>query len=444
MSNRSGDGGSTISTVPVRIVWIAFLVRILYMTVAHTYRFRAFTFGEHFAFGFEMGRIGRALATGYGFADPFNGHTGPTAWVAPLYPFLIGGVFKLLGVYSLKSAWVLLAINCAFSALMVKTTWEIAIRCFNPKVALWSAWIWALYPAAMQYAVRWVWEMTITAFLFSWVIVLALRMRNIGVDPTQTGSQMTMKRWAWFGLLWGLIALCNPSLLLFLPCCGLWILSGAQNWKRQIPAVLLASFLCVACIAPWCYRNWITFHKFVPMRANFGAELYLGNGPDANGLLLEFDHPSQSLVQLRLYKQMGEIAYSKQRGSLASEWIRSNPSRFAALTFRRIYYFWAGVPHSAVDSPFTEFARGLNYAFASVAGLLGLFLALRRHVAGAWLFAMAFVTVPLTYYIVAAHARFRHPIEPLILILGVFLFQSAGKRSVLEPVPERRNLPDLA
>ena len=103
------------------------------MTVAHTYRFRAFTFGEHFAFGFEMGRIGRALAIGYGFSDPFNGHTGPTAWVAPLYPFLVGGVFKLLGVYSLKSAWVLLAINCAFSALMVKTTWEIAIRCFNPE-----------------------------------------------------------------------------------------------------------------------------------------------------------------------------------------------------------------------------------------------------------------------------------------------------------------------
>jgi hypothetical protein len=26
---------------------------------------------------------------------------------------------------------------------------------------------------------------------------------------------------------------------------------------------------------------------------------------------------------------------------------------------------------------------------------------------------------------VAAHARFRHPLEPLIVILGVYLFQSA-------------------
>jgi hypothetical protein len=31
---------------------------------------------------------------------------------------------------------------------MVRTTWEIAARCFNTSVAKWSAWIWALYPAA--------------------------------------------------------------------------------------------------------------------------------------------------------------------------------------------------------------------------------------------------------------------------------------------------------
>jgi hypothetical protein len=29
------------------------------------------------------------------------------------------------------------------------------------------------------------------------------------------------------------------------------------------------------------------------------------------------------------------------------------------------------------------------------------------------------------YYLVTVHARFRHPLEPLIAILGVYLFQSA-------------------
>ena len=120
-----------MAPTPPRIVWVAFLVRIAYMTIAHTYRFREYAFGHHFAFGFEMGRIGQALATGYGFADPFIGHTGPTAWVGPLYPLLIGAVFKLFGVYTLKSAWILLAINCALCALIVPAVWEIASRCFN-------------------------------------------------------------------------------------------------------------------------------------------------------------------------------------------------------------------------------------------------------------------------------------------------------------------------
>jgi hypothetical protein len=29
------------------------------------------------------------------------------------------------------------------------------------------------------------------------------------------------------------------------------------------------------------------------------------------------------------------------------------------------------------------------------------------------------------YYAVAAHARFRHPLEPLMVVFGVYLFQSA-------------------
>ena len=78
--------------------WAAFVVRVAYMTLAHTYRVRAFP--DHFEYGWEMGRIARALVTGHGFADPFEGHTGPTAWVRPLYPLVMAGVFKLPGVYT--------------------------------------------------------------------------------------------------------------------------------------------------------------------------------------------------------------------------------------------------------------------------------------------------------------------------------------------------------
>ena len=360
--------------------------------------------------------------------NPFNGHTGPTAWVTPAYPLLIAGVFKLFGVYTALSAWTLLAVNCVLNALMVRTTWEIARRCFTTSIALWAAWIWALYPAAMQYAVKWIWEMTLSAFLFSVVLVLALRMRRIGEEVLEIAGErgQTAGRWALFGLLWGMIALANPALCIVLPVMGIWLLAGeGRGWPRQVGNALLAALLCFAVIAPWSWRNYKAFHQFIPLRGNFGVELDLGNGPGAVGLLMEFNQPGQSGPQLALYRQMGEVAYAKMRGNEAKALIRAEPLRFIKLCLSRVYFFWFGVPHPANDSPWVEYGRNLNYQFTSIVGLLGLFLAVRERAPGAILFAWIFALLPLLYYFVTVHARFRHPFEPLIVILGVYLFQSA-------------------
>ena len=410
------------SRAPWRLFWVAFAVRVLYITVAHTYRIHPQD--DHMLFGEEMGRVARSLATGYGFSDPFRGHTGPTAWVGPLFPLILGGVFKLCGVFSEKSAWLIFTIDSLFSALTVPAIWEIAARCFDRKVARWSSWIWALYPAAMQYAVRWVWDTSLTTFLFAWVLVVALRLRG---EPDQDEGSRTAL-WAWFGLLWGLAGLSNPALLIFLPACGIWALGGLRNAKQQSGGLLLAALLFMGCLGPWMVRNWLAFHAFVPTRANFGAELYLGNGPGATGLLMEYDHPIQAPDQLRLYSVLGEIAYAHLRGDQARAYIHADPGLFVRNTLKRVFFFWAGVPHPVSRTPWAEYARSLNFVFASVSGLLGLALALQRKVPGAGLFAWAFLLLPLVYYGVAAHARFRHPLEPLLVVLGVFLFQAAEPR----------------
>jgi hypothetical protein len=418
---------------PARIFWVAFLVRVLYLTLAHTYRIRLSE--DHFQFGWEAGRIARALITGYGYSDPFANaflaHTGPTAWLPPLYPLLLATIFRIFGVFTPASAWVLFTIQSAFSAATAFATWEIAARCFSRRVALWSAWLWALYPAAMQYAVRWPWEMTITTALFAFTLVLALRLRGIGNSPTGTplttyNLQLTTS-WLLFGLLWALIALCNSTLLLFLPVCVLWILLPNLRDPRAYLGPTLAALLFLACIAPWTIRNWQVFHAFIPLRGNLGAELYMGNGPGSNGLLMEYYHPFQAPEQLRLYASLGEVRYVAQRGALARAFIAAHPAHFAADVARRILFFWISVPQPADIPWYIEAGRSLNFAFLSLAGLLGLALALRRRIPAAGLFAFAFLLLPIPYYLITVHARFRHPLEPLICILAVYLFQSAER-----------------
>jgi hypothetical protein len=47
------------------------------------------------------------------------------------------------------------------------------------------------------------------------------------------------------------------------------------------------------------------------------------------------------------------------------------------------------------------------------------------------------LTYPATYYFVFPHARYRHPIEPELLILAVFLLLQTGKRDLPQPADAR-------
>jgi len=418
-----------ILSSPRTIFFTGLILRVLYITIAHTYRFRPFE--DHFTFGYEMGRIARALATGYGYADPFNGHTGPTAWEPPLYPLLLAGVFKLCGVYSALSGWLILALNSVFSAATAVFLYFIADRCYNRRIALWSAWIWALYPAAMQYAVRWVWEISLTCMLFTAVLALAVKMRNIGDQPNAP-SRQTTRDWLLFGFLWGLIGLCDSSLLLFLPACGLWILAQKSEVASHTRAVFLravaSAVVFIAVVSPWMVRNYLVFHTFVPFRSNLGAELYVGDGPGTLGFRYGVLIGPAKDAQYQLYTRMGEIAYCRYRGDLAKAWIRKHPDHFIAISLKRFYFFWSSVPHPSMRHPSRDYVRQGTFCFASITGLLGLLLALRRRIPAAGLFAWAFALLPLTYYFVTVEARFRHPLEPLIVILSIYLFQSAEPR----------------
>lgn len=448
-----GDGDR--ARIPARLFWVGLIVRVAYITLAHTYKIRLIL--DHFQFGWEMGRIARALATGYGYADPFEGHSGLTAWTPPLYPVLLAAVFKLFGVYTKTSAWVILTINSIFSAATAPLVYEMAQRCFRrgthtranaASVALWSGWLWALYPAAMQYAVHWVWDMALTAFLFTWILVLALRVRGVGEDDPDAPRHQTLQRWAAFGLLWGLVGLTNSSLLAFLPACGIWMIWPLLRQGKLLAStarnVLLAAVCCAAVITPWIARNWFALHAFIPLRSNFGAELYESVLPANDGF------PWGGTIPLAIndpeylrYKQLGEVAFSKEQATRAKVLIQENKPRFYGYILKRIYMFWFGVPHAIettrtgrpiFKSELVEFMRELNFSFVSLAGLLGLALALRNRIAGAPLFFWALLLFPAVYYGVTVQARFRHPLEPFLTILIVYLFQSAERRRSATPL----------
>ncbi len=202
---------------------LSFALQLATIAAFHQYRTRPGD--DHFEFGWEMGRVGRSIAMSRGFSSPYEGDTGPTAWEPPLYPFLIGGVFKVFGIYTQASAWVLLSINSLFATLTCIPIFFIAHKTFGERIALWSAASWGLCPYIWYWSVHWIWDTTFTPFVLACLFLLALELQDW---PGVRG-------WILFGALYGVGALANPTMLAFLPFCGLWI--WWQRYRRGLPSV---------------------------------------------------------------------------------------------------------------------------------------------------------------------------------------------------------------
>jgi 4-amino-4-deoxy-L-arabinose transferase-like glycosyltransferase len=399
------------------IVSIALFLRVGWIIVGHTYKFKALD--NNFGFGWEMGRIGAAIASGRGFSNPFGALTGPTAWEPPLYPYLIAGVFHVFGIYSKASAFILLTINSIFSALTCIPIFLIAKRIFSEKVAVGAAWTWALLPYVMFWCTRWVWETSLSALLIATILWLALSMED----------RDGFSSWLTFGFLWGITALTSTVLLSFLPAAGLWSwYRRAKRGKRSLAGIVLASVVFFACIAPWLMRDYRTFGKFIFIRDNFGAELRMGNGNGADGIWMEYLHPTQDVYAMRQYTAMGELAYVAMRKRQALDYIQADYARFGRLCVKRFIYYWAGPPRLAQVWWLAQVKNSLFLA-SSVLMFWGLGRALRRRCPGAWLLFWMILLYPAIYYVVFPNPRYRHPIEPVMTILGVYLLTEAGGKA---------------
>jgi 4-amino-4-deoxy-L-arabinose transferase-like glycosyltransferase len=405
--------------LPKFFVWLlplSFVLQLAAIGIFHQYRMRA---GEdNFGFGFEMGRIGRSIAQGHGFASPYDGNTGPSAWEPPIYPFLIGGVFKLFGIYTVASAWVLLAINSLLAALTTIPIFWIAHRTFGERAAIWSALGWALNPYVWYWSIHWIWDTTFTPLLLACIFLIALELQD----------WHGWRGWILFGALYGVGALANPTMLAFLPFCGLWI--WRQRYRQGLASfagVALSSLIFFLVLSPWLIRNYQAFGHFVFIRNDFGLQFRLGNGPGADGMLMPYLQPNLNKLELEKFQRMGEIAYGADCKRLAFDWVHANPERFAVISMKRFFYFWNGVPRPTASVSPVDF-RSSAFLATSVLAIGGLIRAIRQKRPAAWLFAGLVLTYPTVYYFVFPHARYRHPLEPEMLILIVFLLTEVRRR----------------
>src|SRR4029077_12042276 len=288
---------------------------------------------DYWNFGCEEGRIARSIAAGKGFSSPLFGETGATSWTTPVYRFLLAGVFRLFGIYTHTSAWVILCLNSLFSALTCIPIYFIARRSFGRAAAVWAIWIWAFFPYAIYFASGQIWGTSLDALMVATVLWCTLAMEE----------EASVLRWAGYGLLWGLAALTNAVILSTLPFLRAWLAWRRHRrgiaWQLSTAATVVLLMLTVT---PWLVRNYRTFGRFIPFRGTFWMVFWEGNTGDTSDLYPDWSNPAHNDTEMEQYRRLGEMGYVDEKRRMSRDFLLRYPGLFARLTLMRLTFTWTG------------------------------------------------------------------------------------------------------
>src|SRR5499427_8504052 len=123
----------------------------------------------------ETGNIALSLEAGHGYGNLFRKDTGPTAWLAPVYPFLLFLVFRFFGAMTLASFFVAVLLNALFSAAATFPLYAIARRVAGVPIATLTAWAWAFLPAGVLMPFEWIWDTSLSVLLATSLLWVTLR-----------------------------------------------------------------------------------------------------------------------------------------------------------------------------------------------------------------------------------------------------------------------------
>ena len=350
----------------------------------------------------EAPAIAVALAERGTFADAYALPTGPTAHLPPVPIALTALCYRAVGtdLAGGYAAWVLeMSVDAAVWATL---PWVAASVGLGGGAGLVAGAVGAFVP-------RWSGHgESLAAFALALLLVAFVARWRPG--PRRPGASLLL------GVGAGAAYHVQPAIL---PVVLGWM---AVEWawgrvsRRGLHAALLALGMVLACL-PWAWRNHQALGAVFFVRDNFGLELRMGNHEGAAADMYAMDrlgehrHPRALAEEARRVQELGEVAYMREAGEEARNWIRRNPGRFAELTSSRIAQWWLGPfyypPGAAVASALTLLA---------LIGAWRAFPGLTTPQRAALLAPL--LLFPLVYYLVAYMPRYREPVDWVFVLLA--------------------------
>ena len=332
----------------------------------------------------------------------------PTAYITPLYPLFMAGVYACFG-HSYLWIRIIQAIIGTFSCLLV---YLIAREVFDRRVAVLSLLLASVHYFFISYGTMLNSE---TLFMF----FLALSMLFL-LKLCKSGSFVCA---ALFGLFSSLTVLTRSAQFLFIfPAAAILLLLPKITgilYKKIFKLLIVAMACFIIPISAWTLRNYLVFKSFIPLGTEAGIVLYSAYNP-VNGKILDMWTRDAVVANVAA---MSEAEGSRYLIKATVECIKKDPSRIYKYIPLRLMYFFSVFDWLAFDKDGKDMQGAYNFSTAFILPLFFL------GACTAWFkkrsLPVLIVLLPIAYYIFITMAvmgipRTRLPVEPYMIIFAAF------------------------
>ena len=203
----------------------------------------------------------------------------------------------------------------------------------------------------------------------------------------------------------------------------------------------------VVTLLPWVVRNELVLGHAIPFKNGFWLEVCVGNVNNSLHWWDGLEHPSGSTRESARFERLGEMRYLAAKHEEAVTYIKRHPGAYALRFLRHVVFMWTGFWSFNHEYLRQEPFDPENICFLSLLSLLSLAGLCRMFREGSSTIAMLYLLVllvfPVPYYLSHLDPGFRHPVDPLLVILACSAFRRRLPRS-RRVVPVSEEIGELA
>jgi 4-amino-4-deoxy-L-arabinose transferase-like glycosyltransferase len=313
------------------------------------------------------------------------------------------------------------ALGVVFGTLAVGGVIWLTDRLFTERAALLAGLMATLYPGAVGMSVFVLSEAMFCPLMMAQLVCWCAAMRAENARQAAFFAGVA-------GLIAGLATLVRPSWLLFTPFAwGIAIIFFWQRGRQVVVGIVMAIGLILAML-PWCVRNYGITGKLTLTTSQFGASLYDGWSPTANGesnmeFVRHFHDEQVRADAMSMIPPSGafEERLDNRMRDAAIGWAKNNPGRVVQLAGIKFARIWSPLPNAAEFQSWTfRLAILLGYTpliLLAVGGVV-------RFGCRSWPFALC--AMPAVYFtclhvIFVASIRYRQPPMLALIVLAAGL-----------------------